>query len=236
MADQELVSCLCVTSHRTRLLARAVACFLRQTYQSRELIVVYGSADTETRDYLLALSEPSIRPVQVDDASEVPLGALRNRSIEASRGYYVATWDDDDWHAPGRLTAQINAIRESGKQGCLLSRILAYDGITDTAFVSNGRGWEGTLVAERAAMPSFPGIAKGEDTPVVKQMLAEGKLIPLDRPHLYVYTYHGANTWDRSNWERTLRPLYSPLAAEDQARVRALLDADCVAPSEGDRA
>ncbi len=114
-SDQPLVSCLCVTQNRVPLLRRAVACFLGQTYQPRELVMLYQSDDQTTRHYLEGLNEPSIRSVEVPSTPPLRLGVLRNLSLQASRGYYVAQWDDDDWHDPTRLAVQVAALKKSGR-------------------------------------------------------------------------------------------------------------------------
>lgn len=122
VASEQLVSCLCVTRNRVRMLRRALSCFLKQTYKTRELVVVYEADDPATHDCLVALDEPSIRPFKMATSPKLSLGALRNLSLQISRGHYVAQWDDDDWHGPTRLAEQIEAIRQSGKQGCVLLR------------------------------------------------------------------------------------------------------------------
>jgi mannosyltransferase OCH1-like enzyme len=223
--DEPLISCLCVTRNRVAMLRRAVSCFLKQTYQPRELVVLYEADDPATRDYLATLSEPSIRPVEVPASPRLRLGSLRNLSLEASRGHFVAQWDDDDWHGPTRLTDQLRALRSSGKPGCVLSRWVIYDLVTNTAFLSTKRAWEGSLVAERSAVPPYLDLGQGEDTPVISRMVAENKLVLLDRPHLYVYFYHGGNTCERVHWER-LFSRAEPLAQEDAERMRSLLAPD----------
>lgn len=223
MADEHLVSCVCVTRNRVGMLRRAVSCFLNQTYPARELVVVYEADDPATRDYLAASIHPAIRPVEVDVSPKLSLGDLRNISIRSSCGRFVAQWDDDDWYGPTRLADQIDAIRQSGRLGCVLSRWLMYDVLTATAYVSGTRAWEGSLVAERSAIPPYPSLPKGEDSVAIAQMIAAGKLVALDRPQLYIYTVHGENTWERSHWERNLRPYSQALTSEDQARVKALL-------------
>jgi glycosyltransferase involved in cell wall biosynthesis len=205
------------------MLRRAISCFLNQTYLPRELVVVYEEDDPATHACLAALAEPAIRPLEVAVSPKLSLGALRNISMQASRGHYVAQWDDDDWYAPARLAEQIGAIRQSGKQGCVLSRWTMYDELTKTAYVSGSRAWEGSMVAERGAVPSYPDLRRGEDSGVISQMIAERRLVALDGPHLYVYTYHGANTWERSHWQQNLLPYSQPLTPEDQEIVRILL-------------
>lgn len=223
MADDCLVSCVCVTRNRIGMLRRAVSCFLNQTYPARELVVVYEADDPATRHYLAALNHPAIRPVEVGVSPQLALGDLRNISIQSSRGHFVAQWDDDDWYGPTRLADQIEAIRQSGRKGCVLSRWLMYDVLTATAYVSGSRAWEGSIVAERGAMPPYPSLSKGEDSVAITQMIANDSLVALDRPQLYVYTVHGENTWDRSHWERNLRPYSQPLALADQEWLQSLL-------------
>ena len=205
------------------MLRRAVSCFLNQTYQPRELVVLYEADDSTTRDYLATLGELSIRSVEVPASPKLTLGALRNISIRASRGHYVAQWDDDDWHGPARLTEQIKAIRIGNKPACVLSRWIIYDENTKLAFLSTNRAWEGSLVAERSAAPFYADLRQGEDTGAIQQMLSENKLIALDSPHLYVYIYHGKNTWERSHWQKNLLSFAQPLTSESTERVKSLL-------------
>jgi glycosyltransferase involved in cell wall biosynthesis len=227
LSDDRLVSCLCVTRNRAPLLRRAVSCFLNQTYQPRELVVVYEMDDPATRDLLGTFNEPSIRSVEVPALPKLTLGVLRNLSMEASRGYYVAQWDDDDWHGPARLAEQIGALRANRKPACVLSRWVMYDETTQSAFLSGPRAWEGSLVAERNAVPLYPDLPRGEDKCVIERMLSEDKLVGLDNPHLYVYIYHGANTWERSHWQKNLLPFAQPATPEATERVKSLLKLQC---------
>lgn len=223
MHDNSLVSCVCVTRNRVPQLRRAVACFLAQTYRPRELVIVYESDDSATRDYFLSLKHPAIRAIEVPVEPKQPLGRLRNISIEASRGQYIAQWDDDDWYAPARLAEQLAAIRNSGKPACVLVRWIMYDEMTGKAFLSQRRTWEGSLVALRSAAPSYPDLAKGEDTLAIGEMLKQDLLVGLDRPELYVYVYHGQNTWERDHWDTCLAKLSQPLAAEATEQVKRWL-------------
>jgi glycosyltransferase involved in cell wall biosynthesis len=205
------------------MLRRAVACFLAQTHAPCELVVVFGDDDPATRDYLLGLDEPSIRPVEVSAARRLSLGALRNISLDAARGRYVANWDDDDWHAPTRVAAQLRALHDHGRPASVLWRWTIYDEVGATAYLSAGRPWEGSLLAERGAMPRYPDLSRGEDSVVVKQLLGGKNLVALDNPELFIYVFHGANTWERAHWLKNILRHAEPLPPADQERVRALL-------------
>ncbi len=218
-----MVSCLCVTRGRVPLLRRAVACFQAQTYAARELVLLYESDDLATRDYARGLADPLIRCVEVPAVPRQPLGALRNLAIEASRGECIAQWDDDDWHSPARLAAQVGAMQEHRRPGCVLYRWLLYDGTTRRAYVSGQRPWEGSLVARREAVPPYPALKRLEDTPVVDAMFMQNLLVCLDVPELYVYTYHGANTWDRQHWAEQVLPWGTPLPPDTVRHIEDVL-------------
>lgn len=223
VAYGDLVSCLCVTRHRVPLLNRAVSCFLRQTYPAKELIIVYDADDIPTQHYLAKIQDPSILTFAVGASPRLLLGGLRNLAIRIGRGDYVAQWDDDDWHAPSRIEEQMKAMDAHERPGCVLLRWLLYDEVTHTAMISHARTWEGSLVAHRDAIPEYPDVGKLEDTPVVTTMLEQNKLVGLDRPELYVYTYHGGNTWDRAHWDQQIAAFSTPLSDSDAEQVRGAL-------------
>ena len=222
---ESLVSCLCVTRNRVPLLRRAVACFLQQSYHPRELVVVFESDDAATRDYLATLNEPAVSKIEIPCLPKQRLGTLRNLALAAAQGRYVAQWDDDDWYAPDRLTAQIGALRQSGRSGCLLPQWIIFDDGTKRAYLSAVRTWEGSMVALRSAVPPYPDLAQGEDTPVIKGLLDAGQLAFVNQPYLYVYVNHGGNTWDRTHFETNLLPHAQPLPPETATKIRQVLEA-----------
>ncbi len=231
----DLVSCLCVTRGRVGLLARAVACFRAQTWGARELVVLCESDDLDTRHYLdKALtawgSSPAdsgrhgaLRIVEVPASPKQPLGTLRNLAVQASLGRYVAQWDDDDWSAPTRLAEQMAALHASGKRACVLERWTMFDALTQSAWLSERRTWEGSLLCRRDALPAYAPLARGEDTPVLQQLLAADDVVTVDEPSLYAYVVHDHNTWGRSHWEQVLRPHATPLGAAQSALWRQRL-------------
>lgn len=218
-----LVSCLCITRGEPHLL-RAVGCFLKQTHPEKELLIVVNDSlpeRIERRLFELIESEKNIR--LISRPKEYSLGALRNASIDEAQGRYFCQWDDDDWHHPHRVSTQLNWVETHGVQGCMLKQEFIHDTYTDKFYLSHPRvdGWEGTLLCETqpARVARFPEIQRGEDSLFIARLRAHKNKLDLieNMPSLYVYTYHGKNTWDRKHFERIFAS--SKVLPPDQAKV-----------------
>jgi glycosyltransferase involved in cell wall biosynthesis len=95
------------------LLERAVRSALGQTLRQIEVVVVIDGEDAATA---LAVSQwaredPRLRVL----ALPVPVGGsdARNRGVDAACGEWIAFLDDDDEWLPGKLEAQLDAVRNS---------------------------------------------------------------------------------------------------------------------------
>ncbi len=218
-----LVSCIMPTRNRRRFVGQAVRCFLRQDYAARELVVL-DDADDPVAD-LLPAGDERIRYHHV--GGRLPLGAKRNLACELARGALVAHWDDDDWHAPHRLTRQVEALLASGADACGLRHLLHYHLAAGEAWLyryDDARPWlvGGTLLYRREAWEAhrFPAVEVGEDTGFVRR-LPPAALHAIDDPSLYLAVIHGANSSAKNlrdrHWER--RPLaeVDALLGEDRA-------------------
>jgi glycosyltransferase involved in cell wall biosynthesis len=232
MSHQPAVSCLCVTHDRVPLLRRSIACFLAQDWPARELLVAHEAGDHATAAYVLALGEPSVRAVVFPAGPRLTLGAKRNLAVQAANGPFVANWDDDDWYAPARLSAQMDVLAQSGAPACVLRNVMVYDTVAAQAYVSQDRPWENSLVCRREAMPPYADKDVGEDLAAVEELSRERKLVALPRPDLYVYVYHGRNACSRLHFRRNLFAYSMPLTPGGSGRIAALLEAPlATAPS-----
>ena len=196
-----LVSCLMVTRGRPELARRAVACFRRQTWDERELVIVDDGPDDTLADWVRGLDDPRVRVVRLPDEG-LALGELRNRAVAAARGAFLAQWDDDDLSDPRRLAVELGAIAAAGADAALLVRHILWQPGRRRLGVSTHRPWEGSLVVRREALPPYPALRRGEDTPVVETIARERRLAALDAPWLYAYVAHGGNTFGVDHFER----------------------------------
>jgi glycosyltransferase involved in cell wall biosynthesis len=236
--DLGLVSCLCVTRGRTHHVERALRCFLAQTYANKELIVVHESLDDEARRLLEGAAGQGVSLVHVPPEPKRPLGELRNISVSAARGKYICGWDDDDWYSPRRIEAQLRHLLASQADACVLNRWLVLDETRGNAYVSERGGWQGSLTCPRelpALQHGYPPLARDEDRILVDQIAKRHRLVVLDRPELYVYTFHGDNTWPPGHFQWIFSSGQA-LSPTDAAGLSRLVGGGWRPPSQSKRA
>lgn len=110
LPEAPTVAVVVCTRDRRELLHRALRAIVAQDYPGEiELIVVFDQSDR----FDLDLPTLANRPVRTLDNQRQPgLAGARNTGIEAAKTDLVAFCDDDDeWH-PGKISAQVNALKE----------------------------------------------------------------------------------------------------------------------------
>lgn len=197
-----LISCICITRKRPQLLQRAIDCFKKQHYPNKEIVILYEDDDPATEAFLaqyVVPGDPAIKQLKVKKSAGQYLGGLRNLAIQAASGAYICQWDDDDWYHPDRLRFQYSLLEQGPYAACVMGKVIIHDSVGQQAYLSCYRHWEGTVLCQKEAALRYPyvNIEKGEDTPFIDALLKDGLLLnTLQHPHYFVYTFHGANTWD----------------------------------------
>jgi glycosyltransferase involved in cell wall biosynthesis len=194
-----LVSCLMVTRGKIFPSRFAVACFQHQTYENRELIIVVDDSSCGLLSYVGRLKDDRIRVVEVSAGTRT-LGELRNISVASARGEYVCQWDDDDLYAPERIQTQLAALLSARAAACVLRRWTLWWPETNRLAISGVRLWEGSILALRRVMPPYPALRRGEDTEMMKSLRQRERVLSLEAPSLYVYIYHGGNTFGEQHF------------------------------------
>lgn len=117
---------LLATQNRPELAHRAAHLFFEQDYAGTKSLVVYDDGD----DYFQACEE--LDDLNVVYHSRASLPAKRNQMVKHVNdpdAIYVV-WDDDDYHGPGRIQRQVNALQSSNAQACLLKPFLYFNQVT----------------------------------------------------------------------------------------------------------
>jgi glycosyltransferase involved in cell wall biosynthesis len=198
-ADAPLVSCLMVTCGRPRLAARAIECFLAQSYPNRELIIIDGGESDELQQGIEALCYPPVKLHRRPQAGR-SVGELRNLAVTESNGRYLCVWDDDDLYDPDRLAFQMSALTTLNADACFLARLQLWWPQRRILAVSFRRMWEGSMICARDKMPRYQALHRCEDPPVAYRLWRLQRVVILDEPRLYTYIFHGANTSGESQF------------------------------------
>jgi glycosyltransferase involved in cell wall biosynthesis len=218
------------TRDRREHVVQSTRYFEREDYPNRELIIIDDGTDDLSR--ILPASD-RVRYVCVRAGSSI--GAKRNRGCELARGTMIAQWDDDDWYAPRRLSAQLSPIIAGEAEITGLRDQLCFDPprwkfwacepmLHRQIFVEDAMGE--TLVFRRACwekLSRYLDCSLAEDAISLRQAVARGaRLTRISDPGLLLYLRHYGNTWqfecgkfvDPNGWAMVFR---ANLAARRQS-------------------
>jgi Glycosyl transferase family 2 len=198
--QRPLVSCLMVTRGNIGFIKTAIECFSRQTYENRELLIVYDNPTLEL-EYVIGSVE-GIRFIRIHD--KFPLGILRNIAVSYSRGEIICQWDDDDFYDPDRVLMGVAALVSSHTAAMFLRRWLVWWPARRVLTVSEERLWEGSMFVWRSCLPAYSAATKGEDSVVADAIWRHQDICVLDWASLYCYTITGQNTFDTDHFEAVI--------------------------------
>ena len=203
-----LISCLMVTRGDVPLVRMAIAQFQRQTYGWRELVIVCDRASPELEALVREEGSEAVRLVAA--APGMPLGQLRNASLDAARGELICQWDDDDLYSAQRLEHGVGALMAAEADALFLRQWFIWCPSQRFLGLSRGRVWEGSMIAFKRALAPYPSLGRAEDTAMVDSILRDRVVALLDDPLSYCYCIHGANTFTGAHMQRII----------DHARLR----------------
>lgn len=210
------VSCLMVTLDRLTLAKRSIRSFAAQRYEDRELLIVTDGTEVFRRAlerYVAALGLERVR-FFYPDGEGLTLGRLRNISLEEARGELICQWDDDDYSHPERLAVQVGHMLGERASACFLTdhlqfieeqRMLCWiDWTVDGALEGQAQLAPGTLLMFRDARFKYPEegpfARQGEDSVFLDTLYRSTPVAHLSGAgHLYLYQYHGRNTFSREH-------------------------------------
>lgn len=105
-----LVSGLMPARGRRTWARQALECFLAQTHEPKELIVIDDADDPSFPD---GVDHPSVKYVRNPERLWIPV--KRNQAAAMAQGDILMHFDTDDWSAPERMADQVRLIEETGK-------------------------------------------------------------------------------------------------------------------------
>ena len=224
----EKISCITVTKNRVPFLEKSISYFINQTYENKEMVIVYYNTDKITERYLKDnqdyLNGNNIFFYKIIEDEGIFLGAIRNFGISKATGDWIVIWDDDDYYTNNRLESQYNYCIDNNLDSSTLKCILVYSERYQETKCSFERaeGWEGSLICKKDIMPKYKNIKKGEDTPVLMYLVFNNNFGAQFNPDLYVYLFHDTNT-SGSRHKEELWDNSFPLNARKNREVKQVL-------------
>ncbi len=218
--SKPLVSCVMLTYNRFKPFKKAVQCFLDQTYECKELVIV-NSGDAEyTTKLINFINSPGIVGFDINDihlhtVKPKSLGELRNIGLDKCGGEYVMVFDDDDTHHPKRIESQIDLCLTSNIQGTILrnfNAVFKHKWFGQKSFnCTMLPGLEGTLLFKLGDV-RYPDMDQGEDTSFLEALKDDGyNIMIIDEPYdMYGYNFYGNNTVSKNHFKEMIE-LNKPL-------------------------
>ncbi len=220
------VTCIMPTRGRRAWVPLAVRCWQEQTLPTfaRELIVIDDGpepcGDLVKRSDRGDRSDDRVRYIYLQ--GDHSIGAKLNLGCELARADVMATWSDDDYHAPWRLEYQLDELRRSDATVCGTDSLFYWDPRRREAWLyewapgvrSNGYVTGGTMMWRREFWQArnydtLPN--SGEDT---RWIMGRGPLLGTLNRRFYLATLHPGNTgpkplemleasshWNRVGWD-----------------------------------
>jgi O-antigen biosynthesis protein len=226
----QLVSCVMPTRNRAEFALQAIRLFQSQDYEARELIIVDDGDDGLGE---LLPDDPRVRYIRAPRGESI--GAKRNLACAQANGDFLVQWDDDDWYAPDRLSAQLGPLIERTAEITGLRSVTFFelepwrfwtvsDALHRRLFREDVHG--GTLAFTRrvwAELAQYPPASLAEDAAfLTRARMRRARLEHVDGRHLCLYLRHAQNAWhfccgeflDPAAWRSVSEP---PLPSSDRA-------------------
>jgi glycosyltransferase involved in cell wall biosynthesis len=210
-----LVTALCLTRNRRRWLPQAIACFLRQDYPEREMLILADGEDISD----LIPGDLRVRHLRVGEG--LTIGAKRNLGTRYAAGNVIATWDDDDHSEPGRISDQVETLTRTGAMVTGYQSMHFTDSLNWWFYVGRPTFCVGTSLCYRrewATANPFQDLQIHEDLNFALTAGANKVFACSQRTDLMHATIHAANTSPREQvesvfWQRCDPPSYWRTAA-----------------------
>jgi glycosyltransferase involved in cell wall biosynthesis len=189
------VSCILATGNRAGFTRQAIRCFLRQTMDDSELIVV-DDGDQSVAELCAGLFR--VRHIRLREPTT--LGRKLNIGIEHARGSIIQKLDDDDFYAPEFLARSVAALENAGNERAIVTWDCFNVLVAGERMLHNsGHGWTtgGTLCFYRTLWNrhAFRDVPERVDTFFIEDN--SPALVRVCAPELYTLVRHGRNTWTR---------------------------------------
>lgn len=198
-----LCTVLICTHNRRELFKGALACYLSQEYENKELVVVESGSD---RVHDLLQDIPNCTYICFPAKS---LSEKRNVGVAGASGEFICNFDDDDWSGPRRVAAQVEMlIARPEAQIAGYSKCFWWDRIERVASHYRGSMWGASICYRKDFAIKHPwpeDITYAEDSQFIAEASLLGLAVSMDAISHFVGVMHSGNAkrqYDPKFWPK----------------------------------
>lgn len=196
--ESKKVSALMLTHKRLEMAKTSIECFLSQTYENKELIIVNSGGIhyfNRLNDFIKFQNTDKIKHVLVNRKIDTTMGDLRNHALTNATGDYCCVWDDDDFYSKTRIESSVYFLEKMNVDYVMFQNfIVKLNGKTKHS-IRNKKGLEPTLMFRSCYNTRYASLNRHEDTDFIRRMKEKGLtsyIIDNDKND-YIYNFHGDN-------------------------------------------
>lgn len=164
----------------------AVRCFLNQTYENKELLIINHGEEK--------FKGKNVREIKVNKTDSLHIGQLRNMAFDAAQGDWLMTFDDDDFCASDRMAYQAERTPD-GRMSLLKNRIVHDLETGESIIRTTPVGFGSTMIYPRNTENRYENWINNSDGWFRCMFL--DKILLDNPPELYIYNHHGKNLTPR---------------------------------------
>lgn len=206
-----LISCVCFTENQPLILQRAIACFEKQDYPNKELLISYPEDDFLTKNLIDQIANISdISLIRIERSGDEDHNTAKNEAITATTGQYICIWDDHSWHHKSRLHDQYHAISSGSFKASILKHLVFFSYNSKKSYSSPFYHWEESLLCEKdVLLQQIKTQNQWEVFWVFDDLIPTQALYEIkDKAYLIVHVCHESNTGPEDistihNWPET---------------------------------
>lgn len=222
------VSVVCPTWNRRAFLPYLLYIFQYQDYPAdkRELIILDDS-EQSNEDLIAMMVDPAVCTVRyVHSPERLDLGKKRNMLNEMAQGEYIICFDDDDYYAPNKISAQVAEMQNNNALFSGSDTIYIWYSHLDKIYQTHSFGERHALNGTFGYHRNFLKNHRYEDTATLaeEQAFLNNFTTPIqqiDPRQAILCISHSANTYDKDFVLGSSKPV--DLTLEDFVTDRSLL-------------
>ena len=202
MNSHPLISCICIANGKPAFFDKALACFEKQNYPNKELVVAYYKKDYHTQAVIEeSITQQDSKILSITYCKESKEDIMKS-AILKSTGFYICNWSEEAWHHESRLSYQYNSMQIVGErfQASILSSVWIHDYQKSQSYLSSALLWPETLLCRKEIILTNWGAEDGELSfkKIIALLSSKKMLYPIDKtPSLYITAQHNEDTSSR---------------------------------------